>query len=766
MPPNRPNEFQIGGPVGQDGPKFVQSGQVDWVEFVNTLWSSSSAILQRCASADVQPITLGAGFALGSVFDLDRIGKQRMHSALQTNQGVWSFEKVLYFGFGARSFLSVMADVQSGVNCVALCSALSEVHDEHAAAWILDELWKIYGFPQQYLPSHAQFTALVKACSGVLTKTEFSQTADRMLGHTLDPRHPLPFISNAEDIAKAMSGLFKISKGTIARVTVTGGMECAFIASFAHWVLNLKVYVDDDAGRVIHQDAHSEEAQVVVTYRRQADLSLVQVSSTTYILREDLDLIVRSPTIEHNILTIRTPWDGCLTRVFGTAFNALLKAETILGAFFGSTARVYQALALGESDVGKFSRKTYINFVESSYGIGFIHSVVSTFPELKRASGLFDGMQLALDVPLQEALRTIEQTVLNLEQLCPCSKCTSSDQGREVTCIVVLAFSIREMVSTISCVTRDDNVLPTIRGISLVYSRHELDWPLSLHGRPLLAISLGLNINGVHGPDEKNIKNFDLLSHPIEIFSGHSDHDRYLPKNDFQDRGQCTAIVKHGLCYYLSCLRSLSSHAENARMVHIIAGHIQMGDKQFNSVYDSGDYSSTYLSRAQLDILGDSASTAEIQQRRQFDIKLEMLGLEKAIDHELIVFYRAMVSDEPAINLQPGKISREVLKGTGMLTCERSRCTSRLVLPCAFVRQGWQLVDANATKTWIGSRPGPVCLIWPQLEDPARCLAIQSQFAAGKTKIVLRRGECTSCCTVSLLREWSKQDCIDLHHVL
>lgn len=761
-----PDIAQIGGPLAQNSPNFVQNGQVDWVAFANSIWSTSSALLQRFASAGVQPITFGAGLALASVFDLDRIGKQRMDSALEKNQGIFGFGKVLWFGFGARSFLNVMADVQSGVNCIALCSALSEVHNEHAAAWILDELWKVYGFPQQFLPSHSQFTALIKACSGVLTKTEFSLTADRMLGHTLDPRSPIPFISNAEDLGKAMSGLFKISKGNVARITVTGGMECAFVASFAQWVLNLKVYVDDDAGRVIHQDAHPEEAQVVVTYRRQADLSIVQVSSTTYVLREDEDLIVRSPTIEHNILTIRTPWDGCLTRVFGTAFNALIKASTNLGGFLGSTARVYQALALGESDVGKFSRKTYINFVESSYGIGLIHSVVSIFPELERANGLFDAMQLALDAPLQEALETIERTVLNLEQLCQCKKCTSSDKGREVTCIVVIAFSIREMVSTICCVTRDDNILPTVRGILLVYNRHTMDWPLSLHarGRPLLAVSLGLNMNDVFGPDEEQIREFDLLSHPIEIFSGYSDHSRYLAERNPQGKEFCTATVKQGLCYYLNCLRSLSSHAENARVVHIIPGHIQMNDKHFDNVYDYGNTSYTHLSPIQFDILGDSTSAA-IQQRRHFDIKLEMLGLEKAIDHELIVFYRATVPDEPAIKLQPGRISREVLKGTGMLTCERSRCTSRLVLPCAFVRQGWHLAGKDDTNTWVGSRTGPLGFIWPQLEDPARCIVIQEQLSL-TTQIVLRRSECTSCCTVSLLREWPKKDRKELFHVL
>ena len=289
-----PDTVQIGGPVAQNNHSFVQNGQVDWVAFGNSIWSTSSIVLQRFASAGVQPVTFGAGLALASVFDLDRIGKQRMHSALERNQGMWGFEKALWFGFGAQSFLRVMADTQLGVNCIALCSALSEVHDEHAAAWILDEIWKVYGFPQQFLPSHSQLTALVKACSGILTKTDFGLISDRMLGHTLDPRNSMPSISNIDDIAKAMSGLFKISRGAIARITVTGGMECAFVAGCAQWVLNLKVYVDDDAGRVIHQDAHLEEAQVVVTYRRQAALSLVQVSSTIYVLREDNNLFIRT----------------------------------------------------------------------------------------------------------------------------------------------------------------------------------------------------------------------------------------------------------------------------------------------------------------------------------------------------------------------------------------------------------------------------------------------------------------------------------------
>ncbi len=144
-----------------------------------------------------------------------------------------------------------------------------------------------------------------------------------------------------------------------------------------------------------------------------------------------------------------------------------------------------------------------------------------------------------------------------------------------------------------------------------------------------------------------------------------------------------------------------------------------------------------------------------------------MLGLEKAADQELIVCYQAMVPEEPAVKLRPGWISREVLKATGMLICERLQCTSRLVLPCATIERGWHLHNQDDTKTWIGSRTSKVCLIWPQLEDPARCVAIQEQIPETPNRAVaLRRSECTSCCTTSLVREWPHKDRKKIFHLL
>ncbi|KAL8785773.1 MAG: hypothetical protein Q9213_003151 [Squamulea squamosa] len=741
------SDTRVGGPAEGNGTVFAQNGQVDWVAFGQSIWSTSSVTLQRFASAGVQPITFGAGLAIANTFTLDRVGKERMHNAIENLRGFWSFEKLLYFGFGARSFLHVMADAQSGINCIALCSALSEIHNEHAAAWILDDLWKLYGM--------------------------FGGTVENRIQLYLwndvgtDPKVSTIGMSNSEDIAKALRGLFRVSQGELAKITVMGSMNCAFIAGFAHWILNLKVYVEDEAGRPIYQDSDPEEVQLVVTYCQQASLSLMQISSTTCLLRNDDAMFMRNRKPEEANLTFRTPWDGCLTRVFGPNFTALTKAATILGGFLGSVASVYQALALGESDVGQFTRATYINFVEPSYGIGYINSVVSIFPELNRLRGLLDEMQLALNVPFREAVRMVERTVLDLEQLCQCDICNHG--STLITCKVALAFSIREMVSTLSCVTRDDQILPAVRRINLVHVRQRANWLMQSKagGRPLLATALDLGMEGVYGDDADRIKKFDRLSHPMELFSGYGDHDRYLAVGQVHGEPQyCTAAVNHGLCYILDCLRSISSHAENARMVHIVPGHIQMGDKQFGHVYDipgGSEVPSKEPAPVQADILEGLQLTSITRQARRFDLKIDMLCTETATEQELMVYYRATIPGGPVIRLQPGQISKAALKGTGILTCKHMHCTERPVIPCALVRQGWLVSKACDVRTWVDASNGPKCLIWPQLDDFARCVAIQLHCSG---YIVIRKNECIPCCTVSLVHEMPGQGRKDLYHLM
>ncbi|MCJ1323721.1 hypothetical protein MMC10_000382 [Thelotrema lepadinum] len=352
-----PSNLQIGS-AGQDGTSgFVQNGQIDWMAFANTTWSSSTAILQRFASAGVQPVTFGAGIALASQFKLSRLSNQRMYDALNNIAGFWGYEKLLWFALGIRSFVRVMSDTQLGVNCLALCSTLAEVHGEEVSAWILEELWKAFDYPSQFLPSHSQFVTLIKACTGILTKTAFSSVVDSTLSHPIKERELLPVVSDPAEIAKALYGVFQISIGKFSRINFKGGLSCAFLASLAEWLFGFTIYVEDHLGRVIHQSTSFEAAQVHVAYSSERELSPVQISGTKYALDEFEILFNQNKSIDQTLLPRKAPWDGCLNQAFGLSssyFDKRLILEEI-GKFFGGAARIYKVLAEGETNIAKFS---------------------------------------------------------------------------------------------------------------------------------------------------------------------------------------------------------------------------------------------------------------------------------------------------------------------------------------------------------------------------------------------------------------------------
>lgn len=83
-----------------------------------------------------------------------------------------------------------------------------------------------------------------------------------------------------------------------------------------------------------------------------------------------------------------------------------------------------------------------------------------------------------------------------------------------------------------------------------------------------------------------------------------------------------------------------------------------------------------------------------------------------------------------------------------MLTCDGRQSVSRLNLPCVLVRQGWHTPDENS-EALIGYRAEKLCVIWPQLDDLGRCIVTQLYHSS----VFIRRTECVSCCTTSLLRE-------------
>jgi hypothetical protein len=557
--------LQIGSHNGET-PSFVNQGQVDWVVFGRTIWHATSAILQRFATAGVQPITLGASLALANEFRCSQVGRQRMDEALKVLHCNYGFERLLFFGFGYNSFVNLITETQLGVNVVALCSGLCQSHGVEMSAHVLAELWKESGFPDDYEPSHAQFVLIVEACSGVLATSTLDETVDLMLGDELkidvnddsdgsdgatleseDIGRPRIRSSVAPDIAKVLHKLFKISTGVIQQITVVGSYECAFIAAFSVWALGLRVQVISSSGELIFTSSLDEfEVQVILRYQHDTPPMSTETTSAVYYLRQPTGMFVENHSSNLDLI-IRTPWSKCLRRVFGTSFDDLLKASDLLSTYLGSGARIYKALATGEVYTGEFEmllpRASFNSYVESSYGQGLITSVVAIFPELD-VPNFSKRMSQAADKNMTNAIKSASLALQSLSQLCRCRTCgPQRDENNEENvayCLCQLTNTIFQITVQLACAEWNSQLRPAVTGIMSFYNElTHLVTDKNDSGDEVLTF-------GLRPSDVQRFSWQDLLHDVSAISVGYS-----IPFKTQRDKIPPTTMSRGGICYYL-----------------------------------------------------------------------------------------------------------------------------------------------------------------------------------------------------------------------
>jgi hypothetical protein len=744
-------------------PSFVQQGQVDWVSFANSTIAASVSVMQRFSAAGVQPVTVAGGLALGSRFEVGKKGAQNMDIALKALSGSFGYDKLLYYGFGYKSFVNVLTETKVGVNLVALCACLVEMHGIEIAAGVLAALWKLEAFPENFEPAISQFNALTTACAGVVTATPFGQIGDVMLGDlrkltlgkSATTRMPIGSISNTDDIAKALYGLFQISRGTLKYIDVIGGANCSFIGAFAHWLLDLTVHVEDVSGAIIFQNTSNREtAQVRIQYcsldRVSTDL---HIASTTYILGDHNKMLVHTPFEDKFSLLIRIPWDGCLERVFWSSIQRLKSVSRILGQFLGSAARIYAALATGEADVGDFSRDDFSDFVVSTYGHGFVKSVEKVFPELGRVSDIGPAMLEASNSSFKQALSDLQVAIHSLTRLCECSMCKEltsrrnadeQDALEDTNCILATTVTITLLVRLVAGLATNDTINPTITGLQQLHRRHlqRLEYGWRRNGSlPTTQDALGLlTVGDTSDKPHSTITPAYLMADLQCLFTGYQPTKNELFLNNYR-----TAFSYNGICFYLEALRGLSSNAAVLRCIHVIPGRIQRGDREYNAVWDSAPAPQPELPKATLG-LKNVALPSEL---RNDKIEIKALVTELSGEGQLIFYYQATLQGLP-VRIRPGVLTQRVLKRSGLITCDKRTCNRDLVVPCSIILEGWDIGE-HRKKGVLSSDP----LIWPFREDDiGRCVVIET-VPAGGGAFYIRQGECLPCCTKTISNDSS-----------
>ena len=753
---------------------FRQQGQLDYVAMSNSILSGSLAMSQRLAAAGISQITHQAGLAMCTRFRLGQMGQIRISGALRNLRQYFGFDRVLWFGFGHKSFLALLTEHQAGVNCAALCASLAETYGVDQSALYLQALWRVQGLSETLEPSRSQFRALVNGCSGLLLDTPFPDVMRRMAGPCVDDNYiPVTRVNpRSNDWAKAVDAIFQISKGSLNAVRVYGGRDIAFLGAIAHWLFDLRVWIELPDGTITFSSCRSpEQANVYLHYadvEKQSN-ALLKISSTTFVLRCIEDLIVDD---SYSQMTFRIQWNSCLSELFYGQVDYILKNVVLIGKALGSIARIYEALRKCEADVGGLSRTHFINHQPAGHGRGFIDTICNLFPEIGNSMFRNTALEtLKTDVPT--CVNEIYDSIREMIEDCDCLRCDPGGDGsnQDHSCIVAVLLFIRATANDMSHTDIKAIIKPSRIGLEQIYSHCYNLCNLSAlkECSAILEIATGLPHAEMAGRAghiySKDFLLDGLLRGVATIFFGSAHPKEFDYDSHATGQPQCTAVVKDGVCIWINALQNLSADPASIASIHIAPGQIVYKDWNYTSIWDMSHVCEELRSGLSPAHFEEVPTTTLHFEPDQTLYALRILAQERSEVGTIRLVYG--LSENPfERTLQPGIITEQILMATARVPCpHRSTCSDELALPCWQRRSGW-----NFNYTTNGPLPPhlhpevshSVGFIWNASSPVSKLLAVEGcrslawynhdtlyrhELYFNSSAILMRSDQCMSCMT-------------------
>ncbi|MCJ1249457.1 hypothetical protein MMC30_006681 [Trapelia coarctata] len=729
---------------------FMQQGQVDWVQLSKLGVSTTVSTLARLSFANVDPFTCSVAQAISSQFKLSHQGQLRLSEALEFLKCFSSLGKVMWYGFGVKHVVHVLAQTTQGMTVIALCAGLSEVMSTEMAAIILDELARAYGAPEGLRPSLLQWGDLICTCAGTLASTNFGIIAEKFMafkgdsilvgGRMFMDETSIRRLGAPTFVAKALEAVARLSTGSLTSIELKGGGVCGFIAAIGYWFLGLNVEIrsgDDVLYRNAKEDAHVH-IRVDYTAVNEAEKPLdVQVTSNTYPI-PNIDYIVSLETKNGNYLTGRVEWKDIIEKTFGAAGRKLIASNYHFGLFLGCSARIFAAVANSEPEVARYESEVirngedmynYKTHNEWSEGKGFTHFIVSRLPEL---ANLESTMLETLEFPLARAFEELQCCTDKFELVCSCFQCQPDGQEpgapKREFCIPRLAETILVVMRDLTYVHLDVEMQPYRAGLEMMYHVWVEKASREVFKRKfLLPIFL------------RNFGTASTCETAEALFTGMWNQDRDVR---LKTRLPPPAFSHRGVTFYLDILRRISDQPGEAATLHVVPGSIQLPSGCRYTYTSDSEYHHYEKSEATnyqpLLSLTDTADTGSL------DLHAELRVTER-IEALYLVFQFSRAGQEVA-TVPPYDLIKRLSMAANKVFCLHRSCGQlTLPLPSVFTADGEGRVDPD---TDAGSGRSVVVR---RLHGNvlARCLALCLTGPNGTT--VLRSNECLSCCIKSAI---------------
>jgi hypothetical protein len=359
-----------------------QQGSLDWTALSNTAFSASVAVLARFSGAGIEPLTVVVGRAVCGCIPLSGHGETKLRETMSGLKDFSSFSNLISFGTGARHILRELTETSEGCSMVALAACLVEGFSEQFAARVFMNLAKLRNVPAQLSPSFAQWEAVVKACSGVMSCTSFGIRIAALL--RLSGQH-VPYSKqdiiepDPSGLANLLYAVGQVVHGDIERIEVTGAGDSIWVIVFCEFFLGLRVRIISYEGAVVFDSSKNtgNEPQIVlqvwkVSKGAAAANKRLTVSGRVYQFNlEPLQLFQKFSPFgetnwlhEHHGMYGRVKWESVLEECFSSALKAVIDRATIRRAFVGIFSCA--AVIFSSSSVTGLAYRDPIDFVHGS----------------------------------------------------------------------------------------------------------------------------------------------------------------------------------------------------------------------------------------------------------------------------------------------------------------------------------------------------------------------------------------------------------------
>jgi hypothetical protein len=273
------------------------------------------------------------------------------------------------------------------------------------------QIVKAYQAPGELTPSTAQWSMIIRACSGALATSKFPVLAEGFM--RLDPGsarttilnlslQQFPFVRGCplpEDLAAVIIAVGKVASGQLESIRVSGCAAVGWIGAIAEWLFDFRVIIfsnPNDLDPVYSNCPGNQDAQIYLIFDPDSSASVSQpqlrLEQKSYLLPNSTSLMVMEEgwTATGKVLfSGRVPWTSCLTSAFGSDFERLRKVPLNFGTALGCSARIFKAIVKAEPGVPEKYLEGCRGYFDASSGQGFINNALHCFQSYNPSNTLW-----------------------------------------------------------------------------------------------------------------------------------------------------------------------------------------------------------------------------------------------------------------------------------------------------------------------------------------------------------------------------------------